>query len=206
MSRIVSNDHTRIRTLTGTAMLTAIIIVLQLIGSYIKFGQFSISLVLIPIVLGAALFGVASGTWLGLAFGIVVLISGDAALFMAINPIGTVITVLLKGVLAGAASAAVYRLVEKKSRFAAVLLASFVCPMVNTGVFLLGCLVFFMDAIRDWAGDGNVLVYMIVYLVGINFVIELVINLVLNPAMVRLIEIGRKMGPEKGRKSNESAS
>ena len=206
MSRIVSNDHTRIRTLTGTAMLTAIIIVLQLIGSYIKFGQFSISLVLIPIVLGAALFGVASGTWLGLAFGIVVLISGDAALFMTINPIGTVITVLLKGVLAGAASAAAYRLVEKKSRFAAVLLASFVCPVVNTGVFLLGCLVFFMDAIRDWAGAGNVLVYMIVYLVGINFVIELVINLVLNPAMVRLIEIGRKMGPEKGRKSNESAS
>ncbi len=206
MSRIVSNDHTRIRTLTGTAMLTAIIIVLQLIGSYIKFGQFSISLVLIPIVLGAALFGVASGTWLGLAFGIVVLISGDAALFMAINPIGTVITVLLKGVLAGAASAAAYRLVEKKSRFAAVLLASFVCPVVNTGVFLLGCLVFFMDAIRDLAGDSNVLVYMIVSFVGINFVIELVINLVLNPAMVRLIEIGRRMGPEKGRKSNESAS
>lgn len=206
MSRIVSNDHTRIRTLTGTAMLTAIIIVLQLIGSYIKFGQFSISLVLIPIVLGAALFGVASGTWLGLAFGIVVLISGDAALFMTINPIGTVITVLLKGVLAGAASAAAYRLVEKKSRFAAVLLASFVCPVVNTGVFLLGCLVFFMDYIRDMAGDSNVLVYMIVSLVGINFVIELVINLVLNPAMVRLIEIGRKMGPEKGRKSNESAS
>lgn len=206
MSRIVSNDHTRIRTLTGTAMLTAIIIVLQLIGSYIKFGQFSISLVLIPIVLGAALFGVASGTWLGLAFGIVVLISGDAALFMTINPIGTVITVLLKGVLAGAASAAVYRLVEKKSRFAAVLLASFVCPVVNTGVFLLGCLVFFMDYIRDLAGDSNVLVYMIVSFVGINFVIELVINLVLNPAMVRLIEIGRRMGPEKGRKSNESAS
>ena len=142
----------------------------------------------------------------GLAFGIVVLISGDAALFMAINPIGTVITVLLKGVLAGAASAAAYRLVEKKSRFAAVLLASFVCPVVNTGVFLLGCLVFFMDAIRDMAGDSNVLVYMIVSYVGINFVIELVINLVLNPAMVRLIEIGRKMGPEKGRKSNESAS
>lgn len=206
MSRIVSNDHTRIRTLTGTAMLTAIIIVLQLIGSYIKFGQFSISLVLIPIVLGAALFGVASGTWLGLAFGIVVLISGDAALFMTINPIGTVITVLLKGVLAGAASAAAYRLVEKKSRFAAVLLASFVCPVVNTGVFLLGCLVFFMDYIRDMAGDSNVLVYMIVSFVGINFVIELVINLVLNPAMVRLIEIGRRMGPEKGRKSNESAS
>ena len=206
MSRIVSNDHTRIRTLTGTAMLTAIIIVLQLIGSYIKFGQFSISLVLIPIVLGAALFGVASGTWLGLAFGIVVLISGDAALFMTINPIGTVITVLLKGVLAGAASAAVYRLVEKKSRFAAVLLASFVCPVVNTGVFLLGCLVFFMDYIRDMAGDSNVRVYMIVSYVGINCVIELVINLVLNPAMVRLIEIGRRMGPEKGRKSNESAS
>ena len=146
MSRIVSNDHTRIRTLTGTAMLTAIIIVLQLIGSYIKFGQFSISLVLIPIVLGAALFGVASGTWLGLAFGIVVLISGDAALFMAINPIGTVITVLLKGVLAGAASAAVYRLVEKKSRFEAVVFASLVVPGGQNGVLVLGWFDFFMKA------------------------------------------------------------
>ena len=42
---------------------------LQFVGSAIRFGPFSISLVLIPIVLGAALYGWGMGCWLGLVFG-----------------------------------------------------------------------------------------------------------------------------------------
>ena len=40
-----------------TAILTALVIVLQFMGSFIRFGMFSISLVLIPIVIGSALCG-----------------------------------------------------------------------------------------------------------------------------------------------------
>ena len=43
--------------IAGTGLLTAIVVVLQLFGSAIKFGPFSISLVLLPIVVGAALYG-----------------------------------------------------------------------------------------------------------------------------------------------------
>lgn len=46
-----------VKRLTGMALFTALIIGLQLLGSFIKFGAFSISLVLIPIVVGTALYG-----------------------------------------------------------------------------------------------------------------------------------------------------
>lgn len=69
------------QTLALGAMLTALVIVLQLLGSFIRFGMFSISLVLIPIVVGAAMCGPAISAWLGLVFGIAVLLSGDAAAF-----------------------------------------------------------------------------------------------------------------------------
>ena len=42
--------------IAGIGLMTAIVVVLQLIGSAIRFGTFSISLVLIPIVIGTALY------------------------------------------------------------------------------------------------------------------------------------------------------
>lgn len=92
------------QTLALGAMLTALVIVLQLLGSFIRFGMFSISLVLIPIVVGAAMCGPAISAWLGLVFGIAVLLSGDAAAFLAVSVPGTILTVLAKGVLCGLAA------------------------------------------------------------------------------------------------------
>lgn len=185
--------------LVGTAIFTAIVVVLQFIGFFLRFGTFSISLVLMPIVLGAALFGVASGAWLGLVFGIVVLVSGDAAPFLAISVPGTVITVIAKGVLAGFVCALAYKLIENKNRYAAVLVSSILCPVVNTGVFLLGCRIFFFDTISQWAsGEGvSVYKYMIFMLVGINFIIELAINLLLDPVILRILDIANKTGVKK---------
>ncbi len=181
--------------LVGIALFTAIVVVLQLIGSAIKFGQFSVSLVLIPIVVGTALYGIGAGAWLGLVFGVTVLISGDAAAFLTVDVFGTIVTVLLKGTLAGLAAGAVYKLIEKKNRYVATIAAAFICPVVNTGVFLLGCLVFFMPTINEWAsglGFESAGAYMITGLVGLNFVFELVVNLVLGPVIVRLVDLGKK--------------
>ena len=175
------------------ALLTALVVVLQLMGSFIRFGPFSISLVLLPIVIGAATCGVGIGGWLGLVFGVTVLLSGDAAAFFAVNVPGTVITVLVKGILCGVLSGLGYRLLEKYNRFLAVVVAAVICPLVNTGVFLLGCSVFFMETIAAWAqefGFGNdVARYAVVGLVGINFPVELAFNLVLSPVIVRLLGI-----------------
>jgi uncharacterized membrane protein len=188
----VNKNQTNIIKITGLGLLTAMVIVLQMLGSFIHFGMFSVSLVLIPIVVGTALFGVVGGSWLGFVFGLTVLITGDANAFLAISVPGTVITVLCKGTLAGLASGLVYRLLEKKSALVATLVAAVVCPIVNTGIFVLGCVLFFMDTITAWANGANVAIYMIFGLGVINFIPELLINLVFSPSIVQVVKIGKK--------------
>lgn len=185
------------RTLVGVALLTAIVVVLQLLGSFIRFGTFSISLVLMPIVVGAALFGVWAGAWLGLVFAVVVLLQPDTMFFFNISPAGTIITVILKGVLCGACAGLVYKLLSKKfNTTVGVIAAAAVAPIVNTGIFLIGCRVFFWDTIKELASAtkyaDNATLYLIVFFVGLNFVFELIVNLVLSPAIVTLIRYGEK--------------
>ena len=152
------------------AILTALVIVLQLMGAFVRFGPFSISLVLVPIVIGAATCGVGIGAWLGFVFGVAVLLSGDAAAFLAVNIGGTIATVLVKGVACGYFAGLTYKLLEKHNRYLAVIASAIVCPVVNTGVFLIGCLVFFMETVTQWAGGGNVGQYMIYVLVGAEII------------------------------------
>lgn len=191
----MKNKRIDTRTLTGLALLTAIVFVLQFIpGAAIRFGPFSISLVLIPIVVGAALYGPAAGAWLGFVFSAVVL-ANDSGLFLAVNILGTILTVLAKGTLAGLCAGLVYKALEKVNRWLAVIAAAVVAPVVNTGLFLVGCLLFFMPTITEWAtaaGSPSVGNFMIFGLVGANFLFELLFNIVLSPVILRLIKIGRK--------------
>ena len=125
-------------TIIGLGLLTAIVVVMQFISMGLRFGTFSITLTLIPIVVGSALYGWGSGAWLGFVFGVTVLLTGDANLFLAVNIPGTIITVILKGTLAGAAAGFVYKLISKKNQIAAVIVSAVVAPVVNTGIFVLG--------------------------------------------------------------------
>ena len=181
--------------ITGVGIFTAVVIVLQLLGAFIRFGPFSISLTLIPIVVGAALYGPWAGAWLGFVFSMVVLISGDAGAFLVVNAFGTILTVIAKGTAAGWAAGAVFRALEKTNTWLAAICAAVICPVVNTGLFLVGCRLFFMETIAGWGramGFESVGKYMIYGLVGGNFVFELLTNIVLSPVIVRLIRIGRK--------------
>ncbi len=177
------------------AILTAIVIVFQLIGSFIKFGPFSVSLVLVPIIIGAAMCGPKISTWLGFIFGVIVMFT-DAQAFIAISIPGTIITVLVKGAACGLAAGLVYKLISKKNKYAAVAVSAIVCPIVNTGIFLLGCMVFFFDAIKEWgagAGYENAASYMILGLVGANFLFEMATNIILCPVIVRILNINKKL-------------
>ena len=178
--------------MTLGALLTAMVVVLQLLGSFIHFGTFSVSLVLVPIVIGAATCGPIIASWLGLAFGVTVLMSGDAALFLSIHAPGTILTVLLKGILCAFAAAMAYKLLERFSLDVAVIVAAVVCPIVNTGIFLIGCRLFFWETITEWgngAGFANPAVYALLVLIGANFLFEIAFNLLLSPIIVRLLKI-----------------
>jgi uncharacterized membrane protein len=185
----------RTKKIVGLGLLTAIIVVLQLLAVAFPVGIFTLTLSLVPIVVGAALYGAGAGAWLGFVFSIIVLLT-NAGAFLAVNIPGTIITVIAKGTLCGLAAGLVYKALVKKNQLLAVVAAAIVTPCVNTGIFLLGCQIFFMETISGWAtalgypSAGN---YMIFGLVGINFVIELGINLALSAIILRIINLRTKL-------------
>ncbi len=185
------------KTMVLGAVLTALVIILEIISASLgKAGMFRFTFSLVPIAIGAATCGMGLSAWLGLVFGLSVLLTGDAAAFLAVNPLATIVTVLAKGILCGLLAGLIYKLLAKKLPTLGVIVSAIMCPIVNTGVFLLGCLLFFMETLAGWAqglgfGD-NVAAYMIFGLVGINFLIEIGTNIVLSPVIVRLLQIRKK--------------
>ena len=180
--------------LTGLALMTGIIIVLQIVASFIKFGPFTITLALAPIIIGAALYGAGAGAYLGGVFGVVVFIAcvagwdmGGNILFTA-RPLVTLILCVVKGALAGLAAGAVYRALAQRSPMAGSILAGIMCPVVNTGIGCLGLAGFYYDTLVAWAGGTALVYYVITVLVGLNFLLEMAINLVLSSVIVRVVK------------------
>ena len=190
-----TKNQKQIEALVLGAIFTALVLVLQLIGSFIRFGNFSVNVVLVPIVLGAAMCGVGIGTWLGFVSGIAVLLSGAAALFLGFNVPGTIITVMLKGIACGFAAGLAYKLLSKYNRYLAVVVAAVACPIVNTGIFTLGCFVFFFEKIGGIAssmGFDSAIPTIFIGFIGVNFFLELAANIVLSPVILRVINFKRK--------------
>ena len=191
----MSKNSANIRKLVTLAMLVAVIVVLQTVGSGIRIGPFGLSLVLIPIVIGAALYGPIGGGVLGAAFGIMATIGcingtdGGGAMVFAANPALCIVVVMAKGVLAGLAAGWIYRLLQKKNSYLAMLSAAVVCPVVNTGVFLLAMFTIFQSVLQAWAEGGNIFLYALSGIVLVNFLPELLINVLVSPASQRVIHV-----------------
>ena len=177
------------------ALLSALVAVLSYFGGFIKIGGLaSISLTLIPVVLGAAILGAGAGAWLGAVSGAVFFLTADAAFWLGLSIHGTIITVMVKGIAAGLLAGASYKLLEGVNRYLAIIVSAVVCPIVNTGIFLIGCLIFFMDTVSTGAIAEGMTVggYLIIFFVGLNFVFELLLNIVVSPALLRIINIKKK--------------
>lgn len=194
----MSNNSMKTSKLTGLAIFTAIIVVLQIFATFIKFGPVSITLALAPIIIGAAVYGAGAGAYLGFVLAVVVLLSGllgwDGGFvmyLMSISPIGVLLTVLVKSTAAGYLSGVTYRALEKKSEKLASIVSGIVCPVVNTGLFVLGMFVFFFDALSGMATSAgkNLIAYIIFGLCGINFVIEVVVNMALSSVITHVVHI-----------------
>ena len=187
-------------TLVMLSLLTALVALLSYMGGFIKIGGLaSISLTLIPVVLGAALYGPYAGAWLGAVSGVVFFTTADAVFWFGLSIFGTVLTVLVKGACAGLAAGYVYKLLEGKNKYLAIMVAAIAAPVVNTGIFIIGCLIFFIGAVRDMAAGAGMGVggYLIVGFVGLNFIFELIVNIALAPALSRLIDIAKKKFAKK---------
>ncbi len=197
------SNLSKVKNLTLLALMTALVVVFQLIAAFIPLGFNVGALCLVPIVIGAALLGPWAGAWLGLVFGVVILATGGASWFYTlIQPqwlgvVATVIVVLLKGSLAGLISGLLYRLLAKKNSLLAVILAAVACPVVNTAIFTLACFTVFFPGLTGAAAGQSMLSYIFLTLIGANFFVELGISAVLAPTAHRLIAIASKIRHNK---------
>ena len=193
----------KVQRMTGLAVFTAVIVVLQLVATFIKFGPFSITLALAPIIIGAALYGPRAGAFLGGVFGVVVLIAcimnwdvGGGILWNT-QPFLTAALCIVKGAAAGLAGGLVYKALSKRNVLAAVILSGVVSPIANTGIFLLGVYFPFHGVLVSWASaeGADIATYILTGLVGFNFVLELAVNLVLSSVIVRVISARKHTAP-----------
>ena len=104
-------------------------------------------------------------------------------------------TVLSKGIACGAAAGLCCRWLHPWYPRLSILLSALTAPLVNTGVFLLGCRLFFMPLIHQWAqqaGYASAGAYLVVGMVGWNFLLETAVNMALTPMLAQLIRLGSR--------------
>lgn len=187
------NRSYKVKKISGVSVMLALTIVLQILSSNIKFGTVEIALGLIPMILGACIYGPAVGFFLGAAQGIVIILSpATLTYFMPINPIATILLCILKTGLAGLVSGIIYKLFKNKNRLIGVGISSFVSPLINTGTYICGVLIFFLEVY------GNSVSALIVGTLTINFLIEIIVMVTLVPIFERILKIyGKKILPEE---------
>ena len=178
-----------IQKLVYLAFLAALIVVLQVLASYVKVGVVSICLVLLPIVFGGMLFGVNSGAFLGGVFGLLTFILGltgfdpGTLAMIQYKPVETFLICMIKGILAGLLSALAYKAMfkaTKKKVYPSSLVAFIVAPVVNTSIYILGVALFFKD-FYGFTQSGLFLLGAIFIAIVINFVSEFLLNAICGP-------------------------
>ena len=201
------NTNQKILRMVQLSMLIALVVVLQIVSAMIPpiGGMVSITLTLVPVVVGAILFGKKGGALLGFSFGVIVLINCITALdpggniLWNVNPFFTLLICLVKGTVAGFVPAVLYGLVHGKAeqvgvgrKFGAAMVAALSAPILNTGLFVCGMLLFFKDTLYAWAGGTEIMTYILLGLAGLNFLVEFLINIILSPAIVRIVDVVKK--------------
>lgn len=199
----MKTNKTHVQRLVGTAILAALVIVLQFFVSIPIGVSFAITLTLVPIMIGAILFGPSAGAFLGALFGVVVsiqVVTGAAGVFsftmFEMLPFITIFLCILKGAAAGWVSGIVYKALAKKERKKlATILAAVACPVTNTGIFCIGLTLFYkslVDTSMAQAGFANVFAFIFIGMIGLNFVVEFAVNVLLIPVVIRIIHIVKK--------------
>lgn len=191
--------------LVQMGLLSGLIILLQTVFVIPLPGSLTLTLTMVPIVVGAVLYGAKAGAFLGGVFGVLVsvmAVQGQLGLLtnmmVAYNPVLTVAICMLKGIAAGWLAGLVNGAFKKRPLIG-IFTAAAVAPLVNTGIFVAGMLTVFRGVMLDFAdgiGMGGVgaLYFAIVVLVGINFVIEFGANLLLSPAISSIVKAVKKIG------------
>ena len=188
------------RYMVEVAMMIAIILLMSFTPlGYIRTPGLSVTLLTIPVAVGAIILGPKGGAVCGLAFGATsfyMALNGSsafAAMLLSINPVGTFITCVVARVLEGWLTGLIFAALYKKAAAKKVsyYIASLACPLLNT-LFFMGflCIFFYnteyIQGIASGLGVGNPILFVAAF-VGIQGLIEAGICFVIGSIVSRAL-------------------
>lgn len=183
--------NNKIKKITGIGIFMCLAVVLQLLSNYVSFGPVSITLALIPIVVGSIIYGPLAGFILGAFCGVVAFLAPSTiAGFWPYGIFKTFMVCVLKMGIAGLVSGYIFKVLNKHNSKLAVILASISVPIVNTGLFAIGALSLYQDFLESLCGEGqSIVTFLLLSVIGVNFIIEFLVNSILSPIVYRLVNI-----------------
>ena len=181
--------------LVEMALLVAIILIMAFtpIG-YIRTAGLEITLIVVPVAVGAVTLGPAAGAILGGVFGITSFIqcfgmSAFGTLLLGVNPVFTFLVCVPTRILDGWLTGLIYAGLKKTKIPSAgsVTLASLCCPLLNT-TFFMGMLVIgfynteYIQSFVSALGAKNALLFILAF-VGVNGLVEAIVCFVVGTAI-----------------------
>lgn len=162
-----------VKTIAGLGVLTAMVVVLQLLSNYVQFGPVSITLALFPIAVGAMLYGPFGGLFLGLVDGAIVLSAPSTiSFFFAYSPFGTIAVCLLKTGIAGFVAGLIFKLYHKDIK------VEFVSAIIVLPFLILASTDKIFSGTLANLSYGNVLVVVIRLFLALGFMFLVVKGLI----------------------------
>lgn len=178
--------NTRGRTLylVQLAILAAILLLLEVTGlGYIRIPALSMTIMQVPVIIGAIVLGPAAGAILGAVFGLTSFAQAFGkdplgAILLTYNPVGLFVTTVLTRTLMGWLCGLIYRGLQRirVNRNLSLVLSSLSGALLNTLLFMSMFLLFFFhtEAVQNIAsgiGTANPLLFAVL-LVGVQVLIE----------------------------------
>lgn len=181
------------------ALLMALEVVLTLLYIPTPISTINLNFGLVPIVIAAVFLGPLAGMLVGCVSGVVtaVQVVTVPSLFytflVTVNPIAACAISVLKTAMAGLLIGLVYKAMSKSGKHTLLdyITASALCPVINSGIFALGMLAFFGDALLADAtlstlGSGLIAIVFL-GLIGVNFIVEFIVTTLLSPALCKTL-------------------
>lgn len=195
----MANTNKSTKYMVQLALMIAVILLMAFTPlGYIRTPGLSVTLLTIPVAVGAILLGPLGGLVCGAAFGLTsfyqCFVSGSfGTVLLGINPaatfVTTVITRALEGLLCGLIFNMVHRLAVTR-RFSWYI-ASLACPLLNTVLFMSSLVIFFyntdyIQGIVSTLGVNNAFAFVLAF-VGVQGLIEAVICFIIASAVSRTL-------------------
>lgn len=193
------SGHEKNLKLVQIALLSALVVIIQLFFSAVRVGPVTLNFTLIPIVIAGIFTGPIGGLIVGVLAGITTIIqtftAGDVfnVLLVTHNPAATAVICVVKTGAAGLLSGLSYKFMRKFTKIPGVnaILPSIVCPTVNTAIFCIGMLLFFTSAFEADPNFGiprDEIVYFIIVTVAlVNYLLELAVTVLISPIITKAL-------------------